>query len=384
MEPNSTVFVTGGTGFIGTHLVRALTERGHRVRVLSRRADPKPPPGLGWPVEGGPLRHPRVELVRGDITDRASVGRGIRGCEYAFHLAACAKNWAPDPKMFFDMNVGGMQNVLDAAVRYGVKKTVWTSTIMTLGTTAPGEVADEAAPRRDADFYCDYERTKFIAEREVEKRTEGGENVVVVNPTRVYGPGHWTEGNALAALIDDYDRGRVPVLLNRGKNVANYVLVDDVVAGHLAAMEKGRAGERYILGGENISLKRFFRLIDEISGKRHFQIPMLTVSPLVFAWFQKKLGEWFGIYPRITPGWVRYFASDSAFSSAKAERELGYRPTPLDAGLRMTYEWLLRVREEREKEHRDEREEERERERERERKEEAGREAGTTDASTGA
>lgn len=347
MEPNSTVFVTGGTGFIGTHLVTALAERGHRVRALSRRANPAPPPGFGWPEDGGPLRHENVELIRGDITDPASVEQGMEGCDYVFHLAACAKNWTPDPKTFFDMNVGGMRNVLGTAKKLGIKKTVWTSTIMTLGTTARGEVADEDSPRRDARFYCDYERTKFLAEREVEKLAAEGLPVVIVNPTRVYGPGHFTEGNALAALIDDYDRGRVPVLLNRGVNVANYVLVDDVVEGHLAAMEKGRAGRRYILGGENTSLKGFFRLIDEISGKRHVQVPMLTFTPLAFAWMQKTMGEWFGLHPRITPGWVRYFASDSAFSSGRAREELDYRPTPLREGLRKTYEWLLRVRAER-------------------------------------
>jgi len=168
--------------------------------------------------------------------------------------------------------------------------------------------------------------------------------VVIVNPTRVYGPGHLTEGNAMSILIDDYDRGREPVLLNRGVNVGNYVLVDDVVQGHLLAMERGRVGERYILGGENASLREVFRTIDRVSGRRHFQLPLLGVGPMVYAYFLQKRAEWFGVYPRITPGWVRTFIVDWAYSCDKARHELGYDPTPLEPGIRMTYEWLLRLR----------------------------------------
>jgi farnesol dehydrogenase len=162
----------------------------------------------------------------------------------------------------------------------------------------------------------------------------------------VYGPGHLTEGNSVARLIDDYDRGRVPILINRGVNVGNYVLVDDVVRGHLLAMERGRVGERYILGGENATLREFFRLVDRISGKRHFQLSTRRFIPLAFAWWQKKRAEWFGAFPTITPGWVRTFLADWAYRSDKAVRELGYWPTPLDEGLRITYDWLQRVRKE--------------------------------------
>ena len=224
---------------------------------------------------------------------------------------------------------------------------MWTSSIVTFGPTRPGEVGDENMPRITQRYFTEYEATKVAAEREVLALAAEGFPVVIVNPTRVYGPGHLTEGNALSRLIDDYDRGRVPVLLNRGVNVGNYVLVDDVVAGHLLAMERGRPGERYILGGENVSLKEFFRTIDRVSGKRHLQLPILGFSPLVFAWLQQKRAEWFGVYPRITPGWVKTFLVDWAFSSEKAERELGYVRTPLEQGIRVTYEWLLRTRKER-------------------------------------
>ncbi len=337
------IFVTGSTGFIGTRLVQALTDRGHSVRALSRRSDPAPPPGFD-PRDGDPLKHELVELVRGDITDLDSLRRGMEGCTRVFHLAAYAKNWARDPKTYFDSNVQGMRNVFDAAVEHDVHRIVWTSTFMTLGPSAPGVTADEDSPRTTDHFYTDYERTKTEAEAEAVARAADGLPVVIVNPTRVYGPGHLTEGNALAKLIDDYDRGRVPVLLNFGVNVGNYVLVDDVVAGHILAMEKGRIGERYVLGGDNVSLREFFRTIDRISDKRHFQIPILKGIPLLFAYLQRKRAEWFNVYPTITPGWVRTFLLEWSYSSDKARRELGYEPTSLEDGLRITYDWLKLVR----------------------------------------
>jgi farnesol dehydrogenase len=344
VETTEKVFVTGATGFIGTRLVQALVDRGCTVRALSRNADPAVPPGIDG-IGPGWWRHDAVELVRGDITDRQSLLRGMEGCDRVFHLAAYAKNWARDPNTYFDMNVQAVRNVFDAARQRGVRRVVWTSTMVTFGPTPAGVVGDEQMPRSSERCYTEYEQTKTIAEREALQAAVEGFPVVIVNPTRVFGPGHLTEGNALAKLIDDYDRGRVPVLLNRGVNVGNYVLVDDVVQGHLLAMERGRVGERYLLGGENVSLREFFRMIDQVSGKRHFQIPLLSVGPLVFAYVLKKRAQWFGVYPQITPGWVRTFVVDWAFSSGKAERELGYRPTPLIDGLRTTYQWLQKIRE---------------------------------------
>ncbi len=345
MEAVEKIFVTGATGFIGSRLVQALSDRGHAVRALSRRPDPEPPPGFEGP-DGGPLAHELVELVRGDITDRDSLRRGMEGCSHVFHLAAYAKNWARDPKTYFDVNVQGVRNVFDAAEEHGVRRVVWTSTFMTFGPTPPGVVGNEDMPRTTDRYLTEYEKTKSVAEREAMRRADEGLPVVIVNPTRVYGPGHLTEGNALSTLIDDYDRGKVPVLLNRGVNVGNYVLVDDVVAGHILAMEKGRLGQRYILGGENVSLKEFFRTIDRVSGRRHFQLPLLKATPLLFAYLQQKRAEWFGVYPQITPGWVRTFLLDWAYSSDKATAELGFRPTPLDEGIGITYRWIERLREE--------------------------------------
>jgi nucleoside-diphosphate-sugar epimerase len=149
----------------------------------------------------------------------------------------------------------------------------------------------------------------------------------------------------VSLLIDMYDRGRAPILLNRGRDIGNYVFVEDVVQGHILAMERGRIGEKYLLGGENLSLKDLFRLVDKVSGKRHFQFTIRRPAAMTYAWLQKKRAEWLGVYPQITPDWVRVFVTDWAYSSAKAERELGYRSTPMEEAVRRTYEWLQRVRE---------------------------------------
>jgi farnesol dehydrogenase len=345
MSRQEKVFVTGATGFIGTRLIQALVEGGFTVRALSRREQVPAPPGFGRD-KPGPLQHPAVELVRGDITDVPSLLRGMEGCSRVFHLAAYAKNWAPDPRTFYQMNVEGMENVFTAARRQGVARVVWTSSIVSLGPTPAGVVGDETMPRFTRRYLTEYEETKVIAERQALEWAAGGFPVVIVNPTRVYGPGHLTEGNSVARLIDDYDQGRLPILLNRGVNVANYVLVDDVVQGHLLAMERGRVGERYILGGENATLRQLFRIIDRVSGKRHFQVPIPSFLLLLFAWLQKQRAEWLGTYPLITPGWLRTFLVDWTYRSDKAVRELGYRPTPLEEGIRITYEWLQRVRKE--------------------------------------
>jgi farnesol dehydrogenase len=245
------------------------------------------------------------------------------------------------------MNVQGMRNVFDAAAKQGVERVVWTSTMLTFGPTPRGRVHNEESPRSTDRFFADYDRTKTIAEQEALRRAAEGFPVVMVNPARVYGPGHLSEGNSVCLLMDQYDRGLVPFLLNLGVNVCNWVFIDDVVTGHILAMERGRIGQRYILGGENASLKQFFRLVDQVSGRRHFQVPVFRFSALAFAWIQRKRAEWFGIHPQITPGWVRMFLVDWAYSTEKARRELGYRPTPLADGLKITYEWLQRVRKER-------------------------------------
>lgn len=343
LQPGEKAFVTGATGFIGTRLVEKLIHRGVAVRALCRQARPQPPPGFDYRA-GAPLDNPLVERVLGDLNDSDSLCRGMEGCQYVFHLAGYARNWARRPETFFEVNVTGTRNVFRAAEQLGVRRIVWTSSVVTLGPTLPGVVADEDTPRSTPECFNHYEQSKCQAEQEAQQWVERGLPVVIVNPTRVFGPGHLTEGNALTRLIDDYDRGRMPFLLNWGRNVGNWAFVEDVAEGHILAMLNGRVGHRYILGGENASLREFFEAIDAVSGRRHLKIPLLRITPLVFAWLLEKRAQWFGVYPRITPGWINMFCHDAAYSCRKAVEELGYRITPLMDALRITYQWLLRVR----------------------------------------
>jgi len=333
MTDTNTIFVTGATGFIGTKLVNALLAKGYSVHALSRAASNR---------EG--LMHERVRLVQGDLLDRDSLRKGMEGCSQVFHLAAYAKNWSRDPSVFFRQNVDGMTNVLDAARDAGIKRVVFTSTIVVFGPRPAGVIGDESMPRITPKYFTEYEESKAVAERKALEYVKKGHPIVIVNPTRVYGPGKLTEGNSVSLMIDMYDRGKVPVLLNNGVNVGNYVLVDDLVRGHILAMERGKIGERYILGGENASLKRIFELVDEASGKKHFQFSLPPSIAMLYGSLEKKRAEWLRMYPQITPGWVETFLQDWAYTCAKAERELGYTITPLKDGIRLTYDWLMTLR----------------------------------------
>jgi farnesol dehydrogenase len=323
------VFVTGATGFIGTKLVQELVRRGCSVRALRRASSNAD--GLG---------SERVELVQGSILDPESLRRGMEGCEQVYHLAAYAKNWARERDVFFQQNVEGTRHVLATAQACGVKRLVVTSTIVTLGPTAPGVVGDETMARLTPRCFTEYEESKTVAEREVLQWVARGGPAVIVNPTRVFGPGKLTEGNSVTLMIDQYTRGRLPVLLNAGVNVGNYAFVDDLVRGYLLAMEKGRIGERYILGGQNVSLKGFFELVDGATGRRHRQVSLPPWAGLAFARFEELKAKWLGVYPQVSPGWVETFLADWAYSCAKAERELGYTITPLREGIHTTCEWL--------------------------------------------
>jgi nucleoside-diphosphate-sugar epimerase len=327
------VFVTGATGFIGTKLVNELVKKGCTVHALSRSTSNR----TG-------LEHERVKIVEGDILNRESLERGMEGCSQVYHLAAYAKNWAKDKSVFRSMNIDGMRNVFEAAKSSGVKRVVFTSTIVAFGPTKPGVVGDESMPRITQHYYTEYEETKAIAEREALAYASKKFPVVIVNPTRVYGPGKMTEGNSVSLMIDQYDRGKVPVLLNKGVNIGNYVYVDDLVRGHILAMEKGTIGERYILGGENVSLENVYRAVDEVSGKKHFQMSLPPSLAMIYAKEEQLKAEWFGLYPQITPGWVDTFLQDWVYRCTKAEKELGYTITPFKEGVRATYEWLLELR----------------------------------------
>jgi farnesol dehydrogenase len=326
MDTSKKVFVTGSTGFIGSILIAKLLERGFSVRALKRSVPTEPQPNL--------------EYISGDIIDKESLRTGMTGCDYVFHLAAYAKNWAADPNTYTQVNIEGTKNVFAVAKELNVERIVWTSTVVTLGHTPPGVIGDELTPRQTEQCFTEYERTKMIMEREAAEWVKDGLPLVIVNPTRVFGPGLQSEANSVTKLIDQYRRGLFPILLNRGRNIGNYGFIDDVVEGHMLAMERGKIGERYILGGENVSLANFFQAVDKVDGKKRFQLKILWLIPMLVAHYLALQAKYLRIYPSITPGWVRTFLADWVFSCEKAERELGYFVTPFGEAIRRTCQWL--------------------------------------------
>lgn len=342
MDKNKKIFIAGASGFIGTTLVGQLLADGWSLHTMSRSLPVAPPgctddPNTLW-------NNPNLTHFQGDVCDMEAIQKGMTGCSYVIHLAGYAKNYAKDISTYTQINVQGMRNVFKVAKELEIERIVWTSTIMTLGPTPKKVVGNEEMPRLSEKFFTEYERTKTIAEREAFQWATEGLPLVIVNPTRVYGPGQLSEGNALAVLIDDYMRGKFPFLLNAGVNMGNYVLVDDLARGIFQALEKGMVGQRYILGGENASLSAFLRKIDQVTGKKHWMIPVFRPGALLFSYSQLIMAKLFGCYPRITPGWIRTFLADAAFSSDKAKRDFGYQPTSLDEGLRKTCLWLSKLR----------------------------------------
>ena len=321
------VFLTGGSGYIGRNLLDLLLMQGMEVHVLSRS-----PLDIESGLNGWVIPH------QGDILDYASLREGMRTCTHAFHLAGYAKNWSRDPGVFEAVNVTGTRNVIRAAAECGVQRIVLTSSVLALGFSNGHPLREDEAHKGALPTL--YARSKRKAEHVALRRRCRRPEVVVVNPSRVYGPGRMTEGNSVTRMIRLHLSGMFPFLLGDGSAVGNYAHVRDVARGHLLAMERGRDGERYILGGENVSFREFFGIIGNISGTRHFLAGIPERLSMAMGRFEECRARYLGGYPTITPGWVRTFLLDGAYSSEKAMKELGYTVTPLESGLAETIAWL--------------------------------------------
>lgn len=303
------VLVTGGTGFLGRALVRALVRRGHEPVVFARTATAS---GLGG------------TLVDGDVRNRAAVEHAARGCDAVCHMAALVSIWRRRPQDFDEVNVGGLQNVLDAAAALGITRVLYTSSFLALppvGRASPLEAND-------------YQRTKVAADRLADRSVAAGRPLIRVYPGVVYGPGSLTEGNLIGRLLEDHLTGRLPGLIG-SEHQWSYAYADDVAEGHCAALERGRVGARYILGGENATQSQMFTIVERLTGRRvPRRIPYSIASAIGAA------EEWrvraFGGLPLVTRGAVEIFRWDWALDSSEAIRELGYSVTPLSEGLERT------------------------------------------------
>jgi dihydroflavonol-4-reductase len=319
-------FVTGGTGFIGSHVVRALLERGHRVRCLVRPSS-----------DAVNLVALDVERAPGDVTDLDSVRRGMVGCDAVFHVAADYRLYAPDPAVLYRTNVDGTRNVLVAAAEQRVRRIVHTSSVGTLTPTDEGPPANENARGALANMVGDYKRSKLLAEREVEGFVSRGLPVVVVSPSTPVGEGD-IKPTPTGQIIVDFLNGRLPAYVDTGLNVVD---VRDVAAGHLLAAERGRVGESYILGHENLSLKELLGMLARVTGlpPPRFKLPHWV--PLAIAHVEEPLARVLGRQPRVPLDGVRMSKSRMFFDGGKAVRELGLPQSPIEPALARAVSWFV-------------------------------------------
>jgi dihydroflavonol-4-reductase len=318
--------VTGGTGFVGANVVRALLKRGDEVRALVRpRSDTQNLDSLD------------VELVAGDLRDRGSLEAALVGCDTVYHVAALYALWAHNPQEIYDSNVTGTVNLLDAAGQAGVGKIVYTSSVATIGLPTDGTPGTEDVPLPPDDSVGDYKRSKYLAEQEVLKYAQRGLPVVIVNPS--FPVGAWdVKPTPSGQMIVNFLRGKIPAYVDTGLNVVD---VEDVAIGHLLAAERGRIGERYILGHANLTLPELFLLLAHVSGMRapRFRIPYgvaylsACVSELVARTITHKP-------PFVTLSGVKLSRKRMFFDASKAVRELGLPQTSAIEALRKAVQWF--------------------------------------------
>jgi dihydroflavonol-4-reductase len=318
--------VTGGTGFVGANLVRELLTDGDRVRVLAR------PGGDRRALAGCD-----VEIVDGDLLDAASVRRATAGMERVYHVAADYRLWAPDPSALFRANVDGTRHVLEAAVAAGAARIVYTSTVGALGIPKDGRPGDETTPVTLADMVGPYKASKFVAEEVARELAARGAPVVIVNPSAPVGP--WdVKPTPTGQMIVDFLRGKMIASLNTGLNIAH---VRDVARGHILAAERGRIGERYVLGAVNLSLLDIFRALAGLTG---LPAPRFRV-PYALAWIaaagMEGVARLRGGAPAVPLTAVRMARKRMFFSADKAVRELGLPQTPAERALGDAVEWFL-------------------------------------------
>jgi dihydroflavonol-4-reductase len=321
-----TTLVTGATGFVGSAVLRALIRRGEPVRALVR-----PSSSLRL-LEGMP-----VEIVTGDLDEPASCRGTLRGCDALFHVAADYRLWVPQPEAMYRTNVDGTRELLLAAAEAGVKRIVYTSSVATLGLRADRLPSDETTPATLDDMIGHYKRSKFLAEQAVRELVAGsGLPVVIVNPSAPVGPAD-ARPTPTGRVVLEAARGRIPAFVDTGLNLVH---VDDVAEGHLLAFEHGRIGERYILGGDNLSLREMLAEIARLVDRKppRLRLPPRALLPVArVAEAIARLG--IGGEPLVTADGVRMARKPMYFTSAKAERELGYRSRPAAEGLRDAIHW---------------------------------------------
>jgi len=319
-------FVTGATGFVGSHVARVLAEGGADLRLLVRTSsDPRNIEGL------------KAEQVIGDLRDAASLEKAMSGCDVVFHVAADYRLWVRDPGQMYRSNVEGTRAILQAAHKNGIRRVIYTSSVATMGFTSNGHPADEESPVSLDNMIGHYKRSKFMAEELAMQAAREGTDVVVVNPTTPVGERD-IKPTPTGRIIVDFLKKKFPVYVDTGLNLVD---VKECARGHLAALEKGRRGERYILGGENLTLKQILDKLAVITGLPSPRVRVPYVVALATGVVDEVVtGHILHREPRATIDAVRMGRKKMFVSSSKAERELGWRLVPVDDALRRAVDWF--------------------------------------------
>jgi len=318
------VLVTGASGFLGWHVARVLLERAYPVRALVR--------------PGSRIDALDVDPVTGDLRDAPSLERAVAGCGLLFHVAADYRLWAKDPRDLYRSNVDGTRNLLQAAKQAGVERVVYTSTVGCIGIPHGG-IGDESSPVAITDMAGDYKRSKFLAEQVALEFARNGFPVVIVNPTAPVGD-HDVKPTPTGKIVVDFLNGDLPAFIDTGLNVVD---VRDTAEGHVLACERGRSGERYILGSENLTLAQILQKLAKITGRK---APTMQL-PYAVAWCAGACSTaWAGVTgkpPRVPLDAVRMARKKMWVTHQKAQRELGWDPGPADQALTRAVEWFSRA-----------------------------------------
>jgi dihydroflavonol-4-reductase len=320
------VFVTGATGFVGSHVAQALADAGADLRLLVRESSRR-----------DNIAHLQAEIAVGDLRDEAGLRSAIYGCEYVFHVAADYRLWTRDPEQMYASNVSGTESLIRAAHEAGAKRIVYCSSVATMGFGNGGLVTDEETPVELSNMIGHYKRSKFLAEQVAIEAATQGIDVVIVNPSTPVGE-HDIKPTPTGRIVVDFLKRKFPAYVDTGLNLVD---VKDVARAHLLAAEHGRRGVRYIIGGENLTLKQVLDKLSALTGLPSPGIRVPHALAMISGVFDELwTGHILGKEPRVTMDAVRMGRKKMWVSSSRAERELGYKPTPVDDALRRAAEWF--------------------------------------------
>ncbi|HXN24171.1 MAG TPA: hopanoid-associated sugar epimerase [Candidatus Dormibacteraeota bacterium] len=318
-----TTLVTGASGFLGSHVARQLVARGDAVRVLVRASSQL------RAIEGLP-----VEKTQGDLRDAASLDRALHGVSRVFHVAADYRLWARNPQDIYESNVTGTKNLLEASRRAGVKQFIYTSTVATIAVDRPSLPSEDTESELD-EMVGHYKRSKWLAEQEALAAAQRGLPVIVVSPTTPVGPGDW-KPTPTGKIILDFLNGKMPGYVETG---LNFVGVEDAAAGHLLAAQLGKVGQRYLLGGENFTLKQLLDILSRITGRPAPRLKIPHRAALAFAFAENAFSRLCGREPQIPVEGVKIARHMMFVDCSKAQRELNFVASPVAAALERAVRW---------------------------------------------